>query len=196
MSGPKDLYGHKEHVCADAFATALRDDPDFLQWVLAQTPFAGRDGVRVICDEMIAKRPKAKFWWKNYWAGRCKCFGCSGSETDVFLVFEDVSSRRFALHVEVKQPTDRFDSAKRQGERYRARAACWARAAPPKVPDHEEAGTILICSMTKLDAFADEVSKFDATITFEAIAPRFPNAVPPQAVVKLDRHSSSLRGTK
>lgn len=129
---------------------------------------------------MIAKRPKAKFWWKDYWAASCKCFGCSGSETDVFLVLEDASSRRFALHIEVKQPTDRFDPAKRQGERYRARAACWARAAPKTVPSHAEAGTMLLCGAGKLDAFAAEVSKFDTTVTFEAIARRFPHAVPPR----------------
>jgi hypothetical protein len=176
MSENKNLYGHKEHVYAEAFANALRDDPDFLKWVLGQTPFAGRDGVHVIWDEMITKRPKAKFWWKNYWTGSCKCLGCSGSETDVFVALQDVSRRRFALHIEVKQPTDRFDPAKRQGERYSVRAACWARAAPATVPVHAEAGTIILCSETKRVNFTAEIQYFDACITFEEIARTFPNA--------------------
>jgi hypothetical protein len=82
--------------------------------------------------------------------------GCSGSETDIFVVCQDRTGLRFALHIEVKQPTDRFDPAKRQGERYRLRAACWAQEAPTTVPHHTAAATLLICSKTKVDHFAPE----------------------------------------
>jgi hypothetical protein len=175
----RTIYGHKEHVYADAFANALCDDPHFLLWVLKRTKFADRIGPFVLREEMIGKRPRAKFWWKNYWTGRCTCLGCSGSETDIFVVCGSEGDDRIALHIEVKQPTDRFDPAKRQGERYKARAACWAANPPKTVPQHGDAATLLICSQDKLATFADEISMFDSTITFETLRDEFPAAVPP-----------------
>lgn len=172
------IYGYKEHVYADAFANALCNDVLFLSWVLNGTKFTDSVGLTVLREEMVRKRPKAKFWWKNYWTGSCTCLGCSGSETDIFVVCGSERGERFALHIEVKQPTDRFDPAKRQGERYRARAACWAANPPKTVPEHSDAATLLICSEDKLATFVDEISMFDRTITFETLREKFPAAVP------------------
>ncbi|WP_156358145.1 hypothetical protein [Sphingobium sp. Leaf26] len=174
----KSVYGYKEHVYAAAFADTLRDNSAFLNWLIGQTIFADRNGCRVLWEEMTAKRPNAKFWWKNYWTGSCACEGCSGSETDIFVVVADDVERRFALHIEVKQPTDRFDPLKRQGQRYRTRALCWAGKAPKTVPAHEQATTILLFSELKRNAFIHEIAEFDVAMTFESVRRVFPTAVP------------------
>jgi hypothetical protein len=168
------LYGHLEHEYACRFAEALLTDSEFRRFILGRTKFGGRGASRVLIDQMVVRRSKgAKFWWKNYFTESCRCFGCSGHETDVFAVIQDGAGECFAVHVEMKQPTDRFNPATRQGERYRMRAACWAGAAPPNVPPHTDACTIVVCSESKLEDFAQDLSWFDAVFTHEEIAEKF-----------------------
>lgn len=173
------LYAPLEHEFAEPFAEALRSSSEFRDYVLSRTKFLGARNPMLLLEEMASLRAKTtRFWWKNYWTARCKCFGCSGSEVDVFAVFADDDGRRFALHVEVKNPKDNFDPEKRQGERYAVRAACWAQSPPPTVPAHVDACTILLCNQARAAAFADEVRHFDNVITFEELARDFPQATP------------------
>ncbi|HET8750576.1 MAG TPA: hypothetical protein VFM42_07530, partial [Sphingomicrobium sp.] len=203
MNDPTDhsshRYGHLEHDYAEAFAEALCEDEAFRDWVLFRTRFAEIRNTHVIRDEMHSlRKSSAAPWWKNYFTYSCDCFGCEGGrETDVFAVIEDEVGSRFALHVEVKQPTDRFDPAVEQAKRYKMRAACWAANAPPTVPAHSQACTLLLCSAAKLCVFANEIGPFDLVITFEEIARSFPNATPsvsPIAVeLPVSRFSSGQR---
>ena len=172
------IYGHIEHEYSERFAFGLAKDAAFRSWVLRQTKFAHRSDSQVIVEEMRSLRTsKTVPWWKNHFAPQCSCFGCSGGrETDVFAVFEDGNGQRFALHTEVKQPTDRFKASAMQPQRYAARALCWASNTPRTVPAHSEAATILLCSEAGLTRFANEASTFDAVLTFEQISAAFPNA--------------------
>jgi hypothetical protein len=170
-------YSHIEHRYAEPFAEALADDAGFRDWVLGKTKFADRGVCRVLCSEMRAIRtnPQAP-WWKNHFTNSCNCFGCGGRETDIFAVLEDERGFRFGLHVEVKQPKDRFNPLSRQAERYKARAECWSKSAPPTILAHSDAATVILCSEEKLKAFAAEIELFDVPITFEEIRREFPNA--------------------
>jgi hypothetical protein len=168
-------YGHIEHEYASRFAGALVEDPDFRGWVLRHTRFAGRE-CRVLNEEMRHRRtnPNAP-WWKNHFNPACKCHGCEGGrETDIFVVFEDTSSCRFALHVEVKQPRDSW--GKTQAERYPIRARCWVASSPKRILPHTEAATMLLCPATKLGPYEAQARSFDSVITFEEVAALYPHA--------------------
>jgi hypothetical protein len=170
-------YGAKEKVFSEPFADQLAKDPAFLRWMLDRTKFRDLDGAHVLADEMKRKRSKvATNWWASHYTESCRCFGCEGSETDVLAIAADSNGRAVALHVEVKQPSDRFNLDRRQAERYSVRAACWASNAPPNVIRHDDACTILLCSSDKLPQFAAEAAHFDAVVTFEEIARDFPAA--------------------
>ena len=170
-------YGHLEFEYASRFAEQLVENDAFRDWVLQHTKFAARPGPKVLWEQMSARRgSSAAPWWRNHFTERCRCFGCSGHETDILAVFEDQNGDRFAVHIEVKQPTDHFQRAKRQGERYAARATCWVSNPPRAVLPHQDACTMLICSKDKLNEFADEARWFDAVITHEEIGQRFPHA--------------------
>jgi hypothetical protein len=181
VSNRTRLYGYLEHQFAAPLAETLATNSAFRAWLLQRTKFADRGESRILLDEMRALRTTRDApWWKNYFTGSCDCFGCAGGrETDVFAVLEDVKGTRFALHIEIKQPSDRFSPKARQAERYRARAECWASSAPRTIPSHSEACTILVCSETKRGSFAAEIMGFDHCLTFEEIALSFPNATVP-----------------
>jgi hypothetical protein len=173
-------YGAKEKAFSEPFADQLASDPAFLGWVLSKTKFRDFDSARVLVNEMKNKRSKAATtWWASHYTESCRCFGCEGSETDVLAIVHDSSGRTVALHVEVKQPTDKFNLDRRQAERYPVRAACWASSAPPNVLPHDDACTILLCSSEKLPDFAAEAAHFDSVVTFEEIARDFPAATAP-----------------
>jgi hypothetical protein len=173
-------YGAKEKAFSEPFADQLANDPAFLRWILDKTKFREMGEPRVLADEMKMKRSKvATTWWASHYSESCRCFGCEGSETDVLAIVTDSSNRTVALHVEVKQPSDRFNLERRQAERYPVRAACWVSSAPPSVLPHDDACTILLCSSEKISEFATEAAHFDTVVTFEEIARDFPEATAP-----------------
>ena len=94
----------------------------------------------------------------------------------MFAVFETATGERFALHIEVKQPTDKFPTKKDQAANYALRAKCWAVSAPKAVVPHSDAATVLLCSSLKLHEYKPHLSKFGTVITFEDIARTFPKA--------------------
>jgi hypothetical protein len=176
-------YGAKELIYAEPFANALVNDPAFRVWVLRQTIFSTFADARLLHREMSMKR-NAKYWWRSHFTERCRCQGCSGQETDLLAIFETVTGFRFALHVEVKHPGDKFKEGGRQAASYPIRAQCWADEAPDKVLQHSMATTALLCSDTKLTEYTDHASYFASLFTFEEIGKHFPNASPASAELR------------
>jgi hypothetical protein len=174
-------YGSIEFGFAQPFANALVSDPHFRAWVLRRTKFANiADGTRILNEEMKAKRSGISgTWWRSHFTEKCRCQGCSGQETDILAIFESPTGLRFALHFEVKQPQDKFPTKKDQAANYMIRANCWIQSPPAAVVPHKDAGTVLLCSTSKLSEYAPHLSKFDTVITFEEIAKTFPHASSP-----------------
>ncbi len=171
-------YGSIEFAHAEPFAKALVTDSAFRSWVLRHTRFQNvADEAILLDEEMQAKRGKgAASWWRSYYTERCRCRGCSGQETDLLAIFED-RRKRFALHFEVKQPTDRFPADKDQAGNYAIRAKCWIKSPPKAVLQHDDADTVLLCSAAKLTEYASHISRFGSVITFEEVGKCYPRAV-------------------
>lgn len=171
-------YGSTEYSYAEPFARALVEDHAFRRWVLSRTRFAqDAANAELQHDAMRAARSAASStWWRSHFTERCRCDGCSGQETDLLAIFERSNGTRFALHCEVKQPTDRFPSTKDQAANYAIRAACWTKNPPTSVLPHSDAATVLLCSRAKLRDYAAHIPKFNSVITFEEIAKQFPAA--------------------
>src|SRR4051794_18952485 len=165
-------YGSREYLYAEPFARALEADSAFRSWVLRQTKFAAYTvSARLLHEEMRAHRSESSAsWWRSHFTERCRCQGCSGQETDLLAIFETATGKRFALHIEVKQPTDKFPTKKDQAANYALRAKCWTTSAPRAVLPHSDAATVLLCSSSKLQEYEPHLSKFGSVITFEEIA--------------------------
>lgn len=172
------LYGSIEFTYAEPFADALVNDLAFRSWILKKTKFADfGEEARLLHDEMRAQRSEtAATWWRSHFTEKCRCPGCSGQETDILAIFETATGTRFALHFEVKQPTDKFSTKRDQAANYALRAKCWAASAPRAVVLHSDAATVLLCSASKLTEYRPHLLKFGSVITFEDIARKFPQA--------------------
>lgn len=170
-------YGATEYAYAEPFAEALLSDSKFRAWILNKTKFAPFSATaRVLSEEMLAARGKsAESWWRSHYTEKCRCEGCSGQETDILAIFES-GDARFALHIEVKQPTDRFPANKDQSTNYGIRATCWIENPPTAILRHGDAATVLVCSAFKLKEYAAHPSRFDAVVTFESLRLDFPDA--------------------
>ena len=170
------LYGYNERRYAEPFAEALVNRPIFRSWVLRQTIFASyADDARLLHREMHAQRSAgAETWWRSHFTEDCRCFGCSGQETDLLAIFEAATRFRFALHVEVKHPNDKFKKPN-QAPAYPVRARCWVAKTPYKVLPHAAATTVLLCSTRKLSEFARHLRYFETLTTFEDIEKEFPD---------------------
>lgn len=174
-------YGSLEYAYAAPIASALADNSDFQLWVLEKTKFGAiAKDARLLHEEMADAR-KATSWWRSHYTEKCRCEGCSGQETDLLAIYEAPHGLRFALHFEVKQPTDRFTPGGKQALNYRKRAECWTATPPRSILPHEQAATVLLCSQFILQRFSDEALQFDAAITFEEIAEKFPEIALPTA---------------
>lgn len=170
-------YGDLEFAYAEPLAAALADLDDFRRWILLKTKFADQAaGARVLLEEMMAKRSLlAGTWWRSHFTEKCRCSGCSGKETDILAIMETTKGERFALHIEVKQPTDIFPAKKDQPVAYRLRSQCWVVNPPKAVVPHAAAATGLFYSARRQADFAEQVAKFDFAITFDEIREAFPN---------------------
>jgi hypothetical protein len=75
-----------------AFATAILNSKEFCDWLVRQTRFATFvEKAILLCEEQMATRPRVgpQFWYRHWW---CKLPDGSESETDIMLIFEDVSA--------------------------------------------------------------------------------------------------------
>ena len=172
------LYGSLEYTYAEPFANALASDAGFRSWLLRRTKFGVfADKASLLHEEMQTRRGKGSAtWWRSHYTEKCRCQGCNGQETDLLAIFEASAGLRFALHFEIKQPTDRFPANKDQAANYALRAACWAISPPKAVLPHSDAATALLCSASKLTEFAAHLPNFGSVITFEDVAAAFPHA--------------------
>ncbi|UPK40866.1 hypothetical protein IVB18_50555 (plasmid) [Bradyrhizobium sp. 186] len=169
-------YGSIEYLYASPIARAMIDDPSFRRWVLSKSEFAEFAEARILNREISAHRANLTAeWWRFHFTEKCRCDGCSGKETDLFTIFENKSSLRFALHFEVKQPQDKFKSDGIQSRGYPLRAQCWARKPPAKVLPHHMASTGIFFSAQKRKEYEPHLAHFKAQITFEEIEQQFPH---------------------
>lgn len=144
-------YGSLEYRYAEPIARALSTNVKFSHWVLSKSKFSAFADARLLREEMIAhrKNPTAE-WWRFHFSMRCNDPCCSGGrETDIFAVYESSVGQRFAMHFEVKQPTDKFDPKRLQEQRYALRANCWIDATPSKILTHQDASLGIFFSEAK-----------------------------------------------
>lgn len=169
-------YGSLEWAYAQPFARALSEDASFRSWVLQRTKFASLAGeARLLDREMLAARtPGTTSWWRSHYTEACRCPGCSGKETDLLAIFAIKNEYRFALHLEFKRPSDRFQLG--QAEAYPIRADCWVQKPPRSVLPHAAATTALVCSDGDVPSFQANLRHFSVRFTFEEIASAFPDA--------------------
>jgi hypothetical protein len=172
-------YGVQELRYAEPFANAIADQSAFRSWVLRRTEFAAfADEALSLHHEMRTYRSaNAKYWWRSHFSEACRCIGCRGQETDLLAIFANASGERFAVHVEVKHPRDRFNPKRSQAASYPIRAECWARdeTRPKTVPPHNMTTTMLLCSDAGLKKFSAYLEHFASCITFEEIEKDFPD---------------------
>lgn len=169
-------YGSLEYQYAEPIARALVTNVKFSHWVLSKSKFSAFADARLLREEMIAHRKNATAeWWRFHFSMRCNDPCCSGGrETDIFAVYESSVGQRFAMHFEVKQPTDKFDPKRLQGQRYALRAKCWIDKTPSKILKHQDASLGIFFSEAKRAAFEPVLSYFPTQITFEEIEKAFP----------------------
>ena len=167
-------YGEEEVRYARPIAAGLQNNPSFRLWFIEQTSFAQYALIARLNDEeqKALRTPGTLTWWRSYWTMKasCHCGNCRERETDLMAVFSNPDGYRFALHVEVKGPHDRFSLD--QARDYRSRADCWKgrERAPKRILPHDKASTVLICD----DKFKQDnrvhLDFFDTIITFGQIA--------------------------
>ena len=167
-------YGAREYRYARPLAEALQVNQQFRRWFLGRTEFASYQDSAILLHEKqrLVRSPSAENWWRSYWVGSAYQFKseCGERETDLLAVFEVEDEMRFALHVEVKAPGDRFGVE--QARDYNRRARCWAGAGrnPRTVLPHDMATTVLCCEARFGERCAVEASHFACVVTFEEIA--------------------------
>ena len=171
-----DRYAHLEKEYSEPIADGIAHNASFRTWLLKHTRFGDEaKSALPLVEEMRKRRSKsAQTWWGSHYTESCRCIGCSGQETDLLVVFGSDSSR-FALHVEIKQPTDNFPAHKDQAGSYAIRAECWIAKPPRAIVPHFAADTMLICSENRLADYAVHLQKFGSVVTFEEIAASFPD---------------------
>ena len=164
-------YGSEEWKYAEPVARALVESPEFLIWFLSRTRFApyAQEAVLLHRERKARRSASSETWWRSHYTEKCRCKGCSGQETDMLAVFS-AAPNRFALHIEVKQPKDKFPSNRDQAGNYGLRAACWVRTPPRSVLPHSDAETVLLFSETRRAEYSEHIQKFGSSITFEEMA--------------------------
>lgn len=167
-------YGPDEFGYANPIAVGLVENIPFRVWFLSKTPFRRYAEIaRLLHEEQRTTRsPTADNWWRSYWvmASSCACGECRERETDLLAIFSTPDDYRFALHVEVKSPRDRFSLD--QAIDYQRRAKCWSgRANAPKtIFPHDVAATVLACEAGFANLNSYQTSLFNAVITFDEIS--------------------------
>jgi hypothetical protein len=167
-------YGPEEYRYARPIAGGLIDNAPFRIWLLEKTRF--REDAKMaqpLHKEQKARRTvRAENWWRCYYVknSSCSCGDCGERETDLLAIFSTPQDYRFALHVEVKSPHDKFSLD--QAKDYGRRANCWKgrEKAPRTVLPHDEATTVLACERSFVSKNANHASLFDTVVSFDEIA--------------------------
>jgi hypothetical protein len=172
------LYGRIEHSYCEPVADALVNRADVVSYLLkaAGSP-AWNEPLRCLNKEQ-AKMRKGKFWWKNAYSNACTCPGLHGREIDIAAVFERECGDRIGLHIECKNPADKFHNG--QSESYAIRKTCWAKSGScfRTLPKHHDTVIILLCNRINKHSVED-TRVFDAMIFFDQLSELIPD-YPPQ----------------
>jgi hypothetical protein len=158
------MNGLTEDQLCEAFAEAVKAEERLQTWLLARTHFAGRRA-RLLHEEQML-RPR-KQWWRHWWTTLADG---SQRETDIFMVFEDEHSTRFALHIENKPDWGKFLDG--QAEAYAVRAAEMANQG--RFLNYSDSETILLCPRAFAERNPDAASRFDTILAYEDVAEQIP----------------------
>ncbi len=153
-------------------AAALEQSDDFRSFVLNKTKFCDDShDAQLLKQEQLKKRSKnTSFWSRHPYCERTSCPYASCGETDLLAVFELSSQKRFAIHFEIKQPTDKGHET--QPERYSGRMQCWSdfNTRPQSILPHGDAASIVVCGTSFAEKAPEWVGIFDTLITTEELA--------------------------
>ena len=150
--------------------------PEFRHWFLSRTKFARHaNGCRLLHEEQMAIRPRSR-WWRHWWCAVPEL--PKDRETDVFMVLEvNESGERFALHIENKCDTYKFNPG--QAAAYAPRARYMLNRADYLL--HSDYQTVLLAPVAFCNRYSAEADLFDIFISYEEVArfiPKFTAALP------------------
>lgn len=165
------MYGAIEHSYCEPVAERLACDTSFASFFLDRAGVGGWSAsFRCLKHEQTQAR-RSKYWWKNVYCpeGHCRCEGMRGRELDILAVFERDDGQRLGLHIECKNPQDRFHE--NQAKHYADRIACWVQQErwPRTVLPHQLARSLLICDRANRHDWSS-LSHFNGIIFFDEIA--------------------------
>jgi hypothetical protein len=140
-----------------AFVAKIKTSPDFISWVLNKTKFKGAD---VVIKLVRSDNP----WYRSRKTGR-------ESETDILIVFEYRDRpARFALHIENKRLSDRFQPD--QPELYYERAKDWLNV--PKWGSYQDFEVLLIAPRKFYAKYREQSDIFHHYVSHEEITEFIP----------------------
>jgi hypothetical protein len=159
-----------EDALCRLLANRVRNSVEFREWLLGWTKFHGRS-VRLLDEEQKVGRPKVNSdnWWRHWWRKIPEL--SQERETDIFLVFEDLSDGlRFALHIENKQDA-KF--APGQAEDYEPRAR-WMMGLP-RYLNYRDFQTMLIAPASFRQMNQQKADLFHCYVSYEDIGRFIPD---------------------
>jgi hypothetical protein len=140
-----------------ALGRALREDQRFCRWLLSRTRFRNCSARSILVRDDWP-------WYQSPRTGR-------QSETDILAVFQpEDGSRRFALHVENKTASDRFQPD--QPALYRERGTDWIGV--EKWGSYSEFACILTAPRAFCEKHFELARQFDYFVSHETLATRLP----------------------
>lgn len=147
-----------------ALATALKEKPELIAWLLSRTKFAGKNLRFHSCRSNY-------IWGSHPFTAMNPDTGeqensTRQSETDVLLLLVDGDDKIFAIHIENKLGAGAF--TKLQPEMYEQRARHWI--GNPKYDSYQEFDTVLLAPSAFRDRHENQVKHFGCFISHEEMA--------------------------
>jgi len=160
-NNPKEI---SEKILDQAIDEAFKKSNEFVEWFLSKTNF---------------KRERASYFWsrsdnpwgkvplniKNPKTGKTEQIK-RDSETDVLVVFESSTKKKFALHIENKLSKGHFTQY--QPELYSERAKLWL--GDKKYCEYTDYETVLIAPINFYKRNFEDAKKFDRFVSHEEIS--------------------------
>ena len=140
-----------ELVLDRCFYEALSKSADFRQWLLGKTKFVALNVELVVVEE----KKWHQTWYKDPETKK-------DSETDIMLIFCDVNSMRYALHIENKPDHRTWEP--NQVENYEKRARYRM-----KKWNYIEFQTVLLAPVSFLERHKAEAAQFDVLLSYEEV---------------------------
>ena len=150
-------------------ALVLRDNANFQQWFLGKTRFANRPS-KCVLSRSDHPWTTVTIEVRNAITGEPESIQRQG-ETDILVVFEDDSGKRFALHIENKLAGGKFTN--HQPEGYPKRAEKWV--GREEYGNYTEWETILVAPVAFKERVSGQAANFGVYISHEEIAEYIPS---------------------